>query len=47
MRRVTWLDFHNFLIRRRKHFSQPFSAHEFSNARRTELHTAEPLVPEP
>ena len=28
-------------------FSQLLNVHEFSDRRRTEIHTAEPLVPEP
>jgi hypothetical protein len=38
---------HSILDRRRKHFSQLFIAYEVSDVRQTEIHTAEPLVPEP
>jgi len=31
----------------RNHFSQLFSVHGVSKIRQTEIHTAEPLVPEP
>ena len=31
----------------RKHFSQLFCVHGDSDVRQTEIHTAEPLVPEP
>jgi hypothetical protein len=37
---------HSILARRRKYFSQLFSAHGVSDVRQTEMHTAEPLVPE-
>jgi hypothetical protein len=35
------------LARRRNHFSQLFNVQGFSDVRHTEIHTAEPLVPEP
>ena len=38
---------HSILARWRNHFSQLLNAHGVSDVRLTELHTAEPLVPEP
>ena len=38
---------HTILVRWRNHFSQLFNAHGISEVRQTEIHTAEPLVPEP
>jgi len=38
---------HNILARWSKHFSQLFIVHEISNVRQTDLHKAEPLVPDP
>ena len=40
-------DCHIILGMWRKHFSQLFNAHGFSDARQTYIHTAEPLVPQP
>jgi hypothetical protein len=40
-------DFHSFLARWRNHFCQLFSAHGVSDVRQTEIHKAEPLVPDP
>ena len=40
-------DSHRFTARWRKYFSQILNAHWFSNVRQAEIHTAEPLVPEP
>jgi hypothetical protein len=40
-------DSHNILARWRSHFSQLLNIHEVNYVRYTELHTAEPLVPEP
>jgi len=40
-------DFHSILARWRNYFSQLFNVHGVSNVRHTEIHTAEPLVPEP
>jgi len=40
-------DCQSSLARWRKHFPQLFSEHGFSDVRQTEIHTAEPLVPEP
>jgi hypothetical protein len=40
-------DCHSILARWRKHFPQLFSVHGVSCVRQTEIHTAEPLVPEP
>jgi hypothetical protein len=38
---------HNILARLRKHFSQLFNVHGVCDVRQTEIHTAEPLLPEP
>jgi len=40
-------DSHSILARRRHHFFQQFNVHRVSDIRQTEIHTAEPLVPEP
>jgi len=40
-------DSHSILAIGRNHFSQLFNAHGVSDVRQTEIHTAEPLVPEP
>jgi len=40
-------DSHNILARWRNYFSQLFNVHRVNNVRQTEIHTAEPLVPEP
>jgi len=40
-------DCHSILARWRKYFSQLFNVRGFSDVRHTEIHTAEPLVPEP
>jgi hypothetical protein len=40
------MDSHHILARWGKHFSQLFNAHGVSEVRETEIHTAEPLVPE-
>jgi hypothetical protein len=40
-------DTHSILSRWRNSFSQLFSVHGVSDVRQTEIHTAEPLVPEP
>jgi hypothetical protein len=40
-------DYHSILARRRRYFSQLLNIHEFSDVRQREIHTAEPLVPEP
>jgi hypothetical protein len=47
MRRVNWLDSHSILATWRKHFSQLFNVHKVIDVRQTEIHTAEPLLPEP
>jgi hypothetical protein len=39
-------DFHHILVMWQNHFSQLFSVHGVSDFRQTEIHTAEPLVPE-
>jgi hypothetical protein len=38
---------HSILARWRKHFSQLLNIHRVSDVRQTEIHTAEPLEPEP
>jgi hypothetical protein len=38
---------HSILARWRNHFSQLFNVQGASDFRQTEIHTAEPLVPEP
>ena len=38
---------HNVLARWRNHFSQLLNVHGVNDVRQTEIHTAEPLVPEP
>jgi hypothetical protein len=40
-------DSHSILARWRNHFCQPFTVHGVNEVRQTEIHTAEPLVPEP
>jgi len=40
-------DFHSILARWRNHFSQLLNIHGVNDIRQTEIHTAEPLVPEP
>jgi len=40
-------DSHSILARLRNHFSQVLNVHMISDVRQTEVHTAEPLVPEP
>jgi len=40
-------DCHSILARWRNHFSQLFSVRGVNDARQTEIHTAQPLVPEP
>jgi hypothetical protein len=40
-------DSHSILARWRNHFSQLLNIHGVKDVRQTELHTAEPLVPEP
>ena len=37
---------HSTLARWRNHFSELFNVHCVNNVRQTEIHTAEPLVPE-
>jgi hypothetical protein len=39
--------FHNILVRWRKRFSQLLYIHRVNDVRKTGIHTAEPLVPEP
>jgi hypothetical protein len=40
-------DTHSILARWRNHFSQLFNVHGVSDVRQTEIHMAEPLLPEP
>jgi hypothetical protein len=40
-------DSHSILARWRNHFSQLLNVHGVSSVKQTEIHTAEPLVPEP
>jgi len=40
-------DSHSILARWRNHFSQLLNIHRVNDVRETELHIAEPLVPEP
>jgi len=40
-------DSHSVLVRWRNHFSQLLNIHEVNGVRQTEIHTAEPLMPEP
>jgi hypothetical protein len=40
-------DFHSILPRWRNYFSQLYNVHWVSDARQTEIHTTEPLVPPP
>jgi hypothetical protein len=40
-------DSHNILARWRSNFSQLFNVHGLNDVRQTDIHTAEPLVPEP
>jgi hypothetical protein len=38
---------HSILARWRRYFSQLLNEHGFNDVRQTEIHTEEPLVPEP
>ena len=40
-------DSHSILARWKNHFSQLLNVHGVSDVRQTEIHTTEPLVPEP
>jgi hypothetical protein len=40
-------DSHNILNTRKNYFSQLLNLHRFSDVRQIEIHTAEPLVPDP
>ena len=40
-------DSHSIVARWRKYFSQLFNVHGVKNVRQAQIHTAEPLVPEP
>ena len=45
---MIWLQFpQRILARWRNHFSQLLNVHGVNDVRQTEVHTAEPLVPEP
>jgi hypothetical protein len=41
------VDSHSILARWRKYFSQLLNVRGITNVRQTEIHTAEPLLPEP
>jgi hypothetical protein len=47
MRRVTWLQTPNVLVRWRNHFSQILNIQGTNDVRQTEIHSAETLVTEP
>jgi hypothetical protein len=47
MRRVIWLDSYNILARWRNHFSHLVYVHGVNDVRETEIHRAEPQLPEP
>jgi hypothetical protein len=38
---------HRFLASLRKHFSQLLNVHEVNEVTQTEIHTGEPLIPDP
>ena len=40
-------DSHSIMVRWRKYFSQLLNVHEVNDIRQAEIHTVEPLVPEP
>jgi hypothetical protein len=40
-------DSHSIMVRLRNYFSQILNVHGVSDVRQAEIHTAEPLVPEP
>jgi hypothetical protein len=40
-------DCHSVLVRWKNDFSQLLNAHDVNDVRHTEIHAAEPLVPEP
>ena len=45
---VHWVaDSHSILAARRNHFSQLLNVHGVNDVRQKEIHTVEPLVPEP
>ena len=44
---MIWLDSHSILTKWRKYLFQLFNVHGVSDVRQTEIHTAEPPVPEP
>jgi len=43
---VIWLQITNIFSLWWSHFSQLFGVHGFSDLRQTEIHTAQPIVPE-
>jgi hypothetical protein len=47
MRMVMLADFHNILNRWKNYFSQVLNVHRVSDVRQIEIHTAEPLAPNP
>ena len=44
---MIWLDSHSILVRQTNHFSQVLNVYGVNDVRQTEIHTAEPLAPEP
>ena len=44
---VLFADSHSILVRWRKYFSQLFNLHGVKDVGQAEIHTAEPVVPEP
>jgi len=46
VKRNLFTDSHNILYRWKKQRSQLFNVHGVSNVRQTEIHAADPLVPE-
>ena len=44
---MIWLDSYNILSRWRNHFSHLLYVHGVNDVRETEIHTAEPQLPEP
>jgi len=40
-------DCHSILVRWRNYFSQLFNVHGVNDVKQTDIHTVEPLVPEP
>ena len=46
MKKLIWLQTAQYLAKWNNYFSQLLNVHEVSDARQTDIHTAEPLVPE-